>query len=247
MEKLSTENERLCQDIETEKSSGRALIAQNALLTKRLDDARSAGVSTVEAYQNALAGFRGVTSALPYDASAYGLFTWFKENFLKLPEFVGGAVDFGTLSCATNLSKTLGKAGCSHFTSLGGRKNFEGPPDLGDSSPEVVKSIKNFMKYFWFKFGRNDARAMAEACWVAVSFYYKVFFNSFDIYLFVFLFLFLSCFDLWQELEKAGGPHGDAIAQSSKEGEVVAPRTSSSTLVAAAPAGGPSARLAPEV
>lgn len=97
MEKLSTDNEGLRRDLETERSSSQALTTQNILLTKWLEDARVAGVSAAKAYQTALAGFGGVTSALPFDASTYGLFAWFKDNFLKLPEFVGGAVDFGAL------------------------------------------------------------------------------------------------------------------------------------------------------
>ena len=86
-----------------------------------------------------------------------------KSNFAKLPEFVGGAVDFGALSCATNLCKTLGKVGCTHIISLKEQKEFEGPSKLGASSREVTKSIKNFMKLFWFKFGRADARSLTEA------------------------------------------------------------------------------------
>ena len=54
------------------------------------------------------------------DASAYGIFAWFKENLSKLPEFVGGAMDFGALSCAMNLYKTLGKLGCTHVVGLKG-------------------------------------------------------------------------------------------------------------------------------
>ena len=77
-----------------------------------------------------------------------------KSNFVKQPEFVGGAVDFGALSCATNLCKTLGKVGCTHIVSLKEREEFEGPLELGGSSREVTKSIKNFMKHFWFRFGR---------------------------------------------------------------------------------------------
>lgn len=175
LEKLSTENKGLREDLEAERSSVQALTSQSALLTKRLDDARAAGVFAVEAYQSALARFGGVTSSLPPDASAYGLFSWLKENFLQLPDFVGGAVDFGALSCVTNVSKLLGKIGCSHFTSLGGKKNFESPA-LGDSSPEAVKSVKNFMRYFWFKFGRDDARALAEARRATVSCFCFVFF-----------------------------------------------------------------------
>ena len=79
----------------------------------------------------ALAGFGGATSPLPADAFAYGILAWFKENVVKLPEFVRGAMDFGALLCATNLCKTLGKLGCMHFVGLKGRREFEGPSKLG--------------------------------------------------------------------------------------------------------------------
>lgn len=53
--------------------------------------------------------------------------------------------------------------GCTHTVSLKERVEFEGPSELGGSSRDVSKSIKNFMKHFWFKFGRTDARSLAEA------------------------------------------------------------------------------------
>ena len=98
--------------------------AQVELLQKRLEEAWAAGVATTELYQAALAGFRSTTSSLPTDASALGIFAWFKENVAKLPDFVGGAMDFGALSCATNLCKTLGKLGCAHFAELRSRREF---------------------------------------------------------------------------------------------------------------------------
>lgn len=151
LEKGNDENERLHKQVEAERSASRALSAQIDLLTKRLKEARNVGTSAAKVYQVALAGFGGATSPLLVDASTYGIFAWLRENFAKLPEFVGGAMDFGALSCATNLCKTLGKASCSHITSLKGRKVFEGPLELGESPSEVTKSIKNFMKFFWFK------------------------------------------------------------------------------------------------
>jgi hypothetical protein len=46
-------------------------------------------------------------SSLPSDPSAFNILSWMKANFEKLPDFVGGAVDFGALASATNLSKML--------------------------------------------------------------------------------------------------------------------------------------------
>ena len=76
-----------------------------------------------------------------------------KSNFAKLPGFVGGAVDFGALSLATNLLKTLMKSGCNLVEGLKERKEFESPAKLGESSGNLTKSIRNFMKSFGLRFG----------------------------------------------------------------------------------------------
>ena len=55
------------------------------------------------------------------------------------------------------------QGGYAHIVSLKEREEFEGPSELGGSSRDVSKSIKNFMKHFWFKFGHADACALAEA------------------------------------------------------------------------------------
>lgn len=55
------------------------------------------------------------------------------------------------------------KVGYLHVVSLKEKKEFEGPLELGESSREVIKSIKNFMKHCWFKFGHADARSLVEA------------------------------------------------------------------------------------
>ena len=41
-----------------------------------------------------------------------------KANFVKLPDFVGGTVDFGALSYTTNLSKMLLQDGCRHVEGM---------------------------------------------------------------------------------------------------------------------------------
>jgi len=112
LRKASDVNESLRKEIDAEMSSSKALSMQIDLLNKRLEEARAAGLSVAEMYQSALASFGGVTSPLSADASAYGVFTWLKANFAKLLEFVGSTMDFGALSYATNLCKTLGKLDC---------------------------------------------------------------------------------------------------------------------------------------
>ena len=112
LQKASDVNESLWKEIDAEMSSSKGLSVQIDLLNKRLEEARDAGPSVAEMYQSALASFGSATSPLSADASAYGVFTWLKANFGKLLEFVGGAMDFGALSYATNLCKTLGKLDC---------------------------------------------------------------------------------------------------------------------------------------
>ncbi|CAD6253235.1 unnamed protein product [Miscanthus lutarioriparius] len=146
LEKAVASNEGLRKEIEAERSSSQALGAQVELLQKRLEDARAASVAVAELF-----------------------FGWFKENLAKLPDFIGGAMDFGALSCTTNLCKTLGRMGCSHFVGLKGRKDLDGPSELGETSTETMKPVQNFMKYFWVKFGRADACSMAEAHHAAIS------------------------------------------------------------------------------
>ena len=71
-----------------------------------------------------------------------------KSNFAKLLTFVGGAIDFGALSSATNLSKTLIKSGYGHVEALKDRKDFESLTDLGKTSGNLTKVMRSFMKSF---------------------------------------------------------------------------------------------------
>ena len=85
-----------------------------------------------------------------------------KANFLKLPDFVGGVVDFGALASATNLCKMLLQDGCHHIEGMHER-DLRGPGELGVTSRGVRRSVWHFMKSFWVKFGRAEAHSMAEA------------------------------------------------------------------------------------
>jgi hypothetical protein len=82
------------------------------MLTKRLEDAKAIGLVAVELYVGALEQFGGSTSSLPSKPLALNIISWMKANFLKLRDFVGGAVDFGALASATNLSKMLTQDSC---------------------------------------------------------------------------------------------------------------------------------------
>ena len=78
-----------------------------------------------------------------------------KDNFRKLPDFVGGAIDFGALASATNLSKMLAQDSCPHAKDVK-ETDLEGPADLGVTSRDIRRSVRHFMKSFWVKFGRAE-------------------------------------------------------------------------------------------
>ena len=92
-----------------------------------------------------------------------------KSNVAKLPYFVGGAIDFGALSTAMNISKMIAQSRCTHTEGLKEVTDIEGPATLGETSWGLARSVRNFMKSFWVKFGRADARSVAEARRAAVS------------------------------------------------------------------------------
>lgn len=97
--------DNLHREIDAEKASRK-------VLKEQLDEAKTLGVATTEAYTAALAGFGGVTSSLLADASVSGLFGWLSANFAKLPTFVGKVADFAALSSANNFGRALAENGC---------------------------------------------------------------------------------------------------------------------------------------
>jgi len=66
---------------------------------------------------------------------------------MELPDFIGGAVDFGALASATNLSKMLAQDGCPHMKDVKDR-DLEGLADLGTTSRDIRRSVHHFMKLF---------------------------------------------------------------------------------------------------
>lgn len=68
-------------------------------------------------------------------------------------------------------------------------KEFDGLAELGGPLKTLKSGIRHFMSYFWCKFGREDARSLAEAHRAEVC-------SFCDDVLFVFMFLFLSFYDL---------------------------------------------------
>lgn len=117
----------------------------------------------MEFYISALASFGDVTSPPLADASAFKIFSWLKSNFAKLLDFVGKVGDIAALSSATNLTKTLAKAGCGRIKDLKRKAKFESPLEFGDPSKTISKAVKNYISRFLCEFGRQDAHALAEA------------------------------------------------------------------------------------
>ena len=98
-----------------ERESSVALKAQVDVLFKRLEDAKAVGLATADLCIGALGQFAGVASSLSPEPLAYIIFSWMKSNSAKLPDFVGGAVEFGALSAATNSSKMLAIDDCGGY------------------------------------------------------------------------------------------------------------------------------------
>ena len=77
------------------------------------------------------------------------------------------------------------------------------------------------MKYFWFKFGRADARSLAEACRATVSFLLPCFPLGPSHFFKCLLFMFL----LLQDLQKAGAQHSAKEVHTSNTGETMSQKS----------------------
>jgi len=99
--------DNLRKQMDDEREFNAALKEQVDMLSKHLEDTKSIGLAAAELCVGALEQFLGSTSLLPSEPSVFNIFSWMKANFLKLPDFVGSAIDFGALAFATNLSKML--------------------------------------------------------------------------------------------------------------------------------------------
>jgi len=79
-----------------------------------------------------------------------------------LPDFVGGAVDFGALAAVNSFARLLRRGGCSHAEGVV-KEEFVAAEDVGEGTPSQRKSVRNFISSFWIRFGRAEAKKMAEA------------------------------------------------------------------------------------
>jgi hypothetical protein len=86
-------------------------------------------------------------SLQPSEPSTFNIFSWLKANFLKLPDFASGAVDFGALASATNFAKMLAQDCCPHVKDVK-ENDLEGPTGLGVASRDIRRPVRHFMKLF---------------------------------------------------------------------------------------------------
>jgi CO dehydrogenase/acetyl-CoA synthase epsilon subunit len=65
----------LRKEVDAERESSAALKAQVDMLTKHLEDAKVVGLAAAGLYVSALERFRGSTSSLPFEPSAFNIFS----------------------------------------------------------------------------------------------------------------------------------------------------------------------------
>ena len=99
--------DNLRKEVDVERESSVVLKAQVNLLTQRLEDTKELRVAAAELYAGTLEQFGGSTSALPTEPLTFNIFSWMKANFVKLSDFISGAIDFGALAPTTKFSKIL--------------------------------------------------------------------------------------------------------------------------------------------
>jgi hypothetical protein len=79
-----------------------------------------------------------------------------------LPEFVGGAVDFGALAAVNSFTRLLRHGGCSHAEAVA-KEEFSSAEDVVEATSSLRKSVQNFISLFWIRFGWAEEKKMPEA------------------------------------------------------------------------------------
>ena len=177
-EKAEDIAERLRKELDAERTSA-------AELQTRIQKAEAEAAAIVGLYADSLAKFGGSTSAPPPGGDVGAALAWLKSHIRMLPDFVGGAVDFGALAAVSSFARLLRRGGCSHAEGVD-KAEFATAEDVGEGTPGLRKSVRNFISSFWIRFGRAEAKKMAEARRA------EVFFDL--VFLFVFCFTALQCF-----------------------------------------------------
>ncbi|XP_021310427.1 uncharacterized protein LOC110433104 [Sorghum bicolor] len=154
-EKAEDVADRLRKELDAERTSA-------AALQSRLQKAEVEAAAVVGLYTHSLAQFGGSTSAPPPSGDVGASLAWLKSHIRMLPDFVGGAVDFGALAAVSSFARLLRRGGCSHAEGVD-KAEFATAEDVGEGTPGLRKFVRNFISSFWIRFGRAEAKKMAEA------------------------------------------------------------------------------------
>jgi hypothetical protein len=180
-EKAEDIAERLRKELDAERTSA-------AELQTRIQKAEAEAAAIVGLYADSLAKFGGSTSAPPPGGDVGAALAWLKSHIRMLPDFVGGAVDFGALAAVSSFARLLRRGGCSHAEGVA-KEEFAAAEDVGEGTPSLRKSVRNFISSFWIRFGRDEAKKMAEDRRAEVCIIW--------LFLFVFCFAALQCYLRW--------------------------------------------------
>ena len=160
-EKVEDIADRLRKELDAELTSTTAV-------QTRVQKAEAEAAAVIGLYSGSLAQFGGSTSAPPPSGDVGVSLAWLRSHISLLPDFVGGAVDFGALAAVNSFARLLRREGCSHTEAVG-KEEFSSAEDLGEATSGLRKSVRNFISSFWIRFGRAKAKKMVEARRAEVS------------------------------------------------------------------------------
>jgi len=154
-EKAEDIADRLRKELDAERASA-------AAMQTRMQRAEAEAAAVVGLYTDSMAQFGGSTSAPPPNGDVGASLAWLKSHIRMLPDFVGGAVDFGALAAVSSFARLLRRGGCSHAEEVA-KEEFALAEHVGEGTSSLRKSVRNFINSFWIRFGRAEAKKMAEA------------------------------------------------------------------------------------
>jgi len=147
--------DRLCEELDAERTS-------TAVVQKHMRKAEEEAAAVIGLYSGSLAQFGGSTSSPPTSSDVGASLAWLKSHISMLPDFVGGAVDFGALTTVSSFARLLRRGGCSHAEEVA-KQELASAGYVGEGTSSLRKSVRNFITSFWIRFGRAEAKKMAEA------------------------------------------------------------------------------------
>ena len=132
--------DRLRKELDAERTSA-------AVLQTRMQKAEEEDAAVIGLYSSSLVQFGGSTSAPPTGSDVGASLAWLKSHISMLPDFVGGAVDFGALAAVSSFARLLRRGGCSHAEEVA-KEEFRSAEDVGEGISSLRKSIRNFISSF---------------------------------------------------------------------------------------------------